>query len=86
MTDSDKHSSLPRYGINWGRKKFYETGSRGFSRLKKRFIGLQFPSNLSFILFLLVSAHFRGQNKLERFTLQVFLSESDICGILLAYE
>jgi hypothetical protein len=26
VNDSDKHASLPRYGFNKGRKKFYKSG------------------------------------------------------------
>jgi len=31
VTESDKHSSLLRYKINYGRKRFYDAGPRSFT-------------------------------------------------------
>ena len=36
VTDSDRHSSLLRYGVNYDRKKFYSTVSRSLKSIKSK--------------------------------------------------
>jgi hypothetical protein len=43
VLDSDEHSSLLQYGINYGRKKFYSKCSRGLNHKTYYGRNLRFP-------------------------------------------